>query len=84
MDHQSLVDYHLSKPGAVEDYPFGDEVIVMKNCTQKCFSLISIKDGATHMNLKCDPELALVLRHQYPSVTEGYHMNKKTLEYSNC
>ncbi len=51
MDHQSLVDYHLSKPGAVEDYPFGDEVIVMK-IARKMFSLISIKDGATHMNLK--------------------------------
>ena len=29
------------------------------------------------MNVKCEPNLALSLRQQYPSVTAGYHMNKK-------
>lgn len=29
------------------------------------------------INLKCDPETAILLREQYPSVQPGYHMNKK-------
>lgn len=76
MDYQSLVNYHLLKPGAVVDYPFGEKIIVLK-ISNKMFALLSKKDGGIYLNLKCDPELALVLRHQYPAVTEGYHMNKK-------
>ncbi len=29
------------------------------------------------INLKCDPEEAILLREQYPAVLPGYHMNKK-------
>ena len=29
------------------------------------------------VNLKCDPEQAVLLREQYPEVQPGYHMNKK-------
>jgi len=76
MNYQDLIDYNLSKQGAVEDYPFGEEVIVMK-IANKMFSLISRKDGVAYINLKCDPELALALRHEYEAVNEGYHMNKK-------
>ena len=76
MNHKEIINYALSKPGATEDYPFGEDVLVVK-IAGKMFLLISIKDGLTHVNLKCDPELALVLRQQYDSVIEGYHMNKK-------
>jgi len=33
--------------------------------------------GDFTINLKCDPDLALELREQYPAVIPGYHMNKK-------
>jgi len=29
------------------------------------------------INLKCEPELAMQLREEYPAVLPGYHMNKK-------
>lgn len=29
------------------------------------------------INLKCDPEEAVLLREQYSAVVPGYHMNKK-------
>lgn len=29
------------------------------------------------INLKCDPEEAVLLREKYPAVQPGYHMNKK-------
>ena len=31
----------------------------------------------TSFNVKCDPELAVELREQYPEVQPGFHMNKK-------
>jgi len=40
------------------------------------FLLAGIKDG-NRFNAKCDPELAVELREQYPEVQPGYHMNKK-------
>jgi len=42
----------------------------------KMFALTDI-DLFKSINLKCDPEEALILREKYPSVTPGYHMNKK-------
>ncbi len=29
------------------------------------------------VNLKCDPEEAVLLRESYPAIQPGYHMNKK-------
>ena len=29
------------------------------------------------MSLKCDPELAVALRGQYPAITAGYHLSKR-------
>jgi len=76
MTIQNLILYCKSKPGAVEEYPFGDEVVVFK-IGNKMFSLITNRDNNLSVNLKCDPDLALEIRHQFPAVTEGYHMNKK-------
>ncbi len=39
------------------------------------FALTNI-DFFESVNLKCDPEEAVLLREQYPSVRPGYHMNK--------
>ncbi len=40
------------------------------------FCLTSLSES-DHINLKCDPEKAIVLREHYPNVLPGYHMNKK-------
>ena len=40
------------------------------------FLLADIKSGGS-FNVKCDPELAIELREQFPAVQPGYHMNKK-------
>jgi predicted DNA-binding protein (MmcQ/YjbR family) len=42
----------------------------------KMFALTGL-DGDFRINLKCDPEKAIVLREQYSYVIPGYHMNKK-------
>jgi predicted DNA-binding protein (MmcQ/YjbR family) len=68
--------YILSKPGAYEDYPFGDDVPVFKVCN-KMFGLFNKDDNALRINLKSDPSEALYLRDNFESIIPGYHMNKK-------
>jgi len=40
------------------------------------FALADVHDF-TSINLKVEPETGVELRERYPSVSEGYHMNKK-------
>ena len=41
------------------------------------FALLDLSEDSRGISLKCDPELALELREQYPEVTPAYHFNKK-------
>jgi predicted DNA-binding protein (MmcQ/YjbR family) len=65
------------RPGAVEDYPFGDGAAVFK-VAGRMFALVALGDPPGSVSLKCDPDFAVELRHQYPgAVTAGYHLNKR-------
>ena len=76
MDLTQFRDYCLSKPGTIEDTPFGPDVLVFK-VGGKIFALAALDEVPARVNLKCDPDLALDLRDRYEQVTPGYHMNKK-------
>lgn len=76
MTHKELEDYILSMPNAWLDYPFGDVVAVYK-IGDKMFALVPEKTTPVRVSLKCDPQLALVLRERYETVMPGYHLNKK-------
>lgn len=43
----------------------------------KMFALIQEGKDPVRISLKCDPELAKILREKYEEVQEGYHLNKK-------
>lgn len=75
LDFKTLSTYCLSKKGAMEDYPFGHNVLVIKMAS-KMFALISERNNQLNISLKCDPLLAEHLRQQYPAITAGYHLNK--------
>jgi predicted DNA-binding protein (MmcQ/YjbR family) len=64
------------KPGAVEDYPFGDDVAVFK-AAGRMFAIVALGAGPGRVSLKCDPGLAMDLRGRYPGITPGYHLNKR-------
>lgn len=66
----------LAQPEAAEGYPFGDEAAVFTVCG-KMFALVALGGPVGSVSLKCDPELAVVLREQHPGVTAGYHLNKR-------
>jgi len=41
------------------------------------FALLMWNREPLGINLKCDPNQALILRAQYEAITPGYHMNKQ-------
>ena len=75
MNIETLREFCISKKGATEGFPFGEDTLVFK-VGGKIFALVNL-DGELSINLKCDPEFALELRERYSSVIPGYHMNKK-------
>ena len=76
MDHRTVENYIMGMPGAVLEYPFGEGTAVYKT-GDKMFALIAEGSDPLRLSLKCDPQLAEVLREKYESVMPGYHLNKK-------
>jgi len=68
--------YCAKKPGTVEIYPFDEDTLVFK-VMGKMYALTNVKSPELSINLKCDPDWAMILRDHYPAVKPGYHMNKR-------
>lgn len=84
MDNDQARDYLLSKHKTFESFPFGPEVAVYK-VVDKMFATLAIghvsdqipgADKFYWMNLKCEPNEAMILRDIFPSIYPGYHMSK--------
>lgn len=74
--HKEIEEYVLSMPNARLEYPFGEDVAVYK-VGEHMFALIAEGKEPVNVSLKCDPQLAVVLREKYNTVMPGYHLNKK-------
>lgn len=84
MTREELHDYLMSMPGAWLDYPFGEKTAVYKlghkdipGKNEKMFAILAEGSQPVRLSLKCDPQLAEVLREKYETVLPGYHLNKK-------
>lgn len=80
LDHKQVEEYLLSMPNARLDYPFGKDAAVYKigsGDKSKMFAIIGEGSYPVQLSLKCDPQLAVVLREKYETVQAGYHLNKK-------
>ena len=75
MNKKTVRTYCLRLPLVREDYPFGPDVQVFK-IKEKLFALMTTRQGIERVNLKCDPEEAIILREIFEDVIPGYHMNK--------
>ena len=75
MNVESAREYCLKLQGCTESFPFDETTLVMK-VEGKMFALINL-DESPSVNLKCDPEKAIILRETFSAVLPGYHMNKK-------
>lgn len=69
----------VEMPSTVKGYPFGENIAVYKVGSDegKMFAIIDEKSSPVRLSLKCDPQLAELLREKYESVLAGYHLNKK-------
>lgn len=74
--HAELETHLLSMPNAQLDYPFGEKVAVYK-IGEHMFALVHEGTQPLQLSLKCDPQLARLLREKYETVMPGNHLNKK-------
>ena len=75
---QEVIDFCLLLDDTYEDYPFHDFnwTVMRHRGNQKMFAAICERMGNIWVNVKCDPELAYMLRSAFESVVPAYHMNK--------
>ena len=67
--------YLCQLPGCEKSFPF-DAVTAVYKVGGKMFALCSTDQTPLRINLKADPEDALLQREQFPAISPGYHMNK--------
>ena len=82
MTHKELEEYLLSFSNTWLDYPFGEGTAVYKfghkeTGEGKMYAIIEEGSKPLRVSLKCDPNLAEILREKYETVVPGYHLNKK-------
>lgn len=75
MNIEEFRNYCLSFPMVTESFPFDDKVLVFK-VANKMFALADVEDYE-FINLKCDPERAIMLREEFDEIKPGYHMHKR-------
>jgi len=79
LTHKKLEEFLLQFPNTFLDYPFGEGTSVYKvrlGESEKIFAIIADSSEPLRVSLKCDPQLAKLLREKYESVLPGYHLNK--------
>lgn len=81
-DQTALHEYLLSYPDVWVDTPFNETTLTYKigqksDGDGKFFALIDDGSQPLRLSLKCDPQLAELLRDKYETVLPGYHLNKK-------
>jgi predicted DNA-binding protein (MmcQ/YjbR family) len=75
MNIEDFRNYCIAKKGVTEEFPFDRNTLVFK-VMGKIFALTDVEEF-DFINLKCDPEEAVLLREKYSAITPGYHMNKR-------
>lgn len=76
MSPDDLRELCLDLPGAIEDFPFGEQVSVFK-VGGKIFAIADLDGVPLGVSLKCDPDLAEGLRAEHDAIRPGYHLNKR-------
>lgn len=76
MNIEAFRDYCLAKKGVTEELPFGPDALVFK-VMGKMFALSALNRLPPQVNLKCDPDRAILLREEHDgAIIPGYHMSK--------
>jgi predicted DNA-binding protein (MmcQ/YjbR family) len=73
---QLALEYGQELAFSIRSQPFGPDCEVFK-IFDKMFMLIGAYSGKLLVTIKCKPEKSLEYQELYPSISAGYHMNKK-------
>ncbi len=76
MNIEEYRTFCLSLQEAEEGMPFDEKTLVF-TIKGKMFSLTNSIDTFELINVKCEPEEAIILRERFNAVIPGYYMNKK-------
>ena len=76
MNIEAFSDYCLSKKGVEEGFPFDETTLVFK-VMNKIFAITGLDAEEFKVNLKCEPEQAILWREEFEEIQPGFHMNKK-------
>jgi predicted DNA-binding protein (MmcQ/YjbR family) len=76
MDVAALRAHCLALPAATTEHPFGQGALVLK-VGGRIFAIIGEDVEPPTISLKCEPEVAVLLRDTYEAVAPGYHLNKR-------
>ena len=83
MVNKQISDYCLSKPGAYEDFTFGEIPICYKVCGKLFLQLYPMPDN-NKITISCEPMLADFYRQLYPGVVmPGYHCPDRLKPHMN-
>ena len=75
MNIEELRNFCLSLKGVEEKMPFDNKTLVF-SVKGKMFCATDV-EAYELINIKCNPEEAILLRERHEDVIPGYHMNKK-------
>ena len=73
---QLALEYGQELAFSIQSQPFGPDCEGFK-IFDKRFMLIGAYSGKLLVTIKCKPEKSLEYQELYPSISSGYHMNKK-------
>lgn len=76
MNIEEVREYCISLADVTESFPFNDTALVFK-AAGSIYAILDLSEDERGISLKCDPELAIELREQYPEVSPAWHLNKK-------
>lgn len=83
MTNEQITAHCLKKPGAYEDFPFGEIPVCYKVCGRLFLQLYPLP-GNHKITVSCEPMLADFYRRQFPNVvTAGYHCPDRLKPYMN-
>ncbi len=75
MNYKSVERYVLSLAGSKLGHPFGKELSVF-SINDKMFAIIEIAKKPLRLSLRCDKQLAAILKDRYEEVMPGHKLNK--------
>lgn len=75
MNQLAADKYILALEGTTTGHPYGKGLIVYSANSQD-FAIIEDKKSPLRLSLRCDPQLAGILKDRYEEVMPGYKLNK--------